>query len=118
MYGEVATISIDLVAAGALGSALGAAILGHAKIIVGYLERKDSEHREAVKSIREDSKEMAKQFRDEVRDARAEYREMVNVVIERADEQDVEIGRMRTQMDGGNSTVSSGVRRKPPSSGG
>lgn len=83
---ETAVITIDLASAATIGTAMAGAIVAHARLIVAYLERKDADHKSAIDAIREDSKTLTEDFREEVREARAEYREMVKLVVERLSE--------------------------------
>lgn len=115
MFAEGATIVIDFVAAGAIGTAVGGAIIGHAKLIVGYLERKDADHRKTIEVI-------TTQFREDLKENRAEVRTIVDRLFEGQEklfeghsENREDIDRIKSQIEGAGA---SGVRRKPLSSGG
>jgi hypothetical protein len=114
LFAEGATIVIDFVAAGAIGTTIAGAIIGHAKLIVSYLERKDADHRKTIEVI-------TTQFREDLKENRAEVRTIVDRLFEGQErlfeghsENREDIDRIKSQIDAG----SSGVRRKPPSSGG
>jgi hypothetical protein len=102
------TVVIDVIAAGTLATAIAGAIYGHARTIVGYLERRDTVHTKAVETI-------TTQFREDVKENRAEVSKIVDRLIEGQETNRADIDRLMHQAE--TPPSASGVRRKPPTSG-
>lgn len=115
MFAEAIVLNMDFASVVAGASTIAAAIVAHAKLIVGYMERKDSDHKNTIQTL-------TTQFREDLRENRAETRVIVDRVFQGQDklfeghlENREDIDKIKAHME---SPGLSGIRRKPPSSGG